>query len=311
MSDVHFPQPVTRLPGKNVIFIVYSIIDTEDALVKIRNVAKNFAGLTRSMQNRYPDENFNAVMAFGAEAWSKYFPQMPVPKQLKTFEEIKGDRYTAVSTPGDLFFHIRSNEMGICYEFAAFLDDKLRGAVESIDETHGFRYRDGRDVIGFVDGTENPAIDREALEFAVIGDEDEGAQGGSYVFIQKYVHNMVAWNQLSTEDQSKAIGRHKYDDVELSDEEKPANAHNAVTNIGDDKKIFRANVPFANTSKGEYGTYFISYARDFSITLQMLNNMFIGDPVGNTDRLLDFSTALTGTLFYAPPYDVLNEIGTE
>ena len=95
----------------------------------------------------------------------------------------------------------------------------------------------------------------------------------------------------------------------VSDEEKPGNAHNAVTNIGDDLKIVRANMPFANTSKGEYGTYFIGYASTFSTTRRMLENMFIGSPAGNTDRLLDFSTAITGTLFFVPSYDLLGELG--
>ena len=120
---------------------------------------------------------------------------------------------------------------------------------------------------------------------------------------------MNAWNALPTEEQEKVIGRRKFNDVELTDEEKPANAHNAVSNIGDDLKIVRGNMPFANTSKGEYGTYFIGYARYFSTTRRMLVNMFIGNPEGNTDRLLDYSTAKTGTLFFVPSFDLLDEIG--
>ena len=168
---------------------------------------------------------------------------------------------------------------------------------------------DGKAIIGFVDGTENPAVDENPYHFAVVGDEDPQFAGGSYVFVQKYIHDMVAWNSLPVEAQEKVIGRRKYNDVELSDEEKPQNAHNAVTNIGDDLKIVRVNMPFANTSKGEYGTYFIGYASTFSTTRKMLENMFIGDPVGNTDRLLDFSTPVTGTLFFVPSYDLLAKLG--
>ena len=215
---------------------------------------------------------------------------------------------TAVSTPGDLLFHIRCKQMGLCFEFASIIDQKLRGVVESIDETHGFRYRDGKAIIGFVDGTENPAVDEDPYRFAVI-DEDPEFMGGSYVFVQKYIHDMVAWNALPVEEQEKVIGRRKFNDVELSDEEKPKNAHNAVTNIGDDLKIVRANMPFAHTSKGEYGTYFIAYASTFSTTRRMLENMFVGDPVGNTDRLLDFSTPITGTLFFVPSYELLDKLG--
>lgn len=308
MNPKHFAQPVTAHAGENVIFIVYRLKDTPETLDKVKDVCSNFTGMIRSMLNRFQEAQFSAVMGFGAEAWHKLFPDKGTPKELAPFEEIKGT-YTAVSTPGDLFFHIRSKQMGLNFEFAANLDRKLKGAVESVDETHGFRYMDGKSIIGFVDGTENPAVDADAAEFGVIGEEDPDFQGGSYVFVQKYLHNMDAWNDLSTEEQEKVIGRRKYDDIELSDEEKPANAHNAVTNIGDELKIIRGNMPFANTSKGEYGTYFIAYSRYFSTTRMMLLNMFIGDPVGNTDRLLDFSTAITGTLFFVPPYDMLGDLG--
>ena len=304
-----FPQSVTAHPGENVIFIVYKITDTPETLDKIKDVCSNFAGLTRSIQNRFQEAQFCSTIGFGAAAWKKYFPNQDMPKELTEFQEIKGDKHTAVSTPGDLFFHIRARKMGICYEFASIIDAKLEGVVEAIDETHGFRYMDGKAIIGFVDGTENPNVDAEAAQFAIIGDEDPAFKGGSYVFVQKYIHDMIAWNNLSTEEQEKAIGRHKFNDVELSDDEKPENAHNAVSNIGDELKIVRANMPFANTSKGEYGTYFIGYARYFSTTHKMLVNMFIGEPAGNTDRLLDFSTPITGTLFFAPSFDLLGELG--
>mgnify|MGYP002750084820 FL=1 len=307
--NANYPQDVTQKPGENAVFIVYALKDLPDTIDKVKDVCANFSALIRSMRNRYPDMQFSCTIGFGADAWKRFFPEQGNPKELQPFEEIKGVKLTAVSTPGDLLFHIRCKQMGLCFEFASIIDQKLRGVVESIDETHGFRYRDGKAIIGFVDGTENPAVDENPYHFAVIGEEDADFAGGSYVFVQKYIHDMVAWNALSVEQQEKVIGRHKFNDVELSDEEKPENAHNAVTNIGDDLKIVRANMPFANTSKGEYGTYFIGYASTFSTTRRMLENMFIGSPAGNTDRLLDFSTAITGTLFFVPSYDLLGELG--
>ena len=261
------------------------------------------------MRNRFHDMQFSCTMGFGADAWTRLFPDKGKPTELSTFSAITGDKYTAVPTSGDFSFNILAQQLALGFEFASILDEKLKGAVVSVDETHGFRYMDGKAIIGFVDGTENPAVDENPYHFAVIGEEDADFAGGSYVFVQKYIHDMVAWNALPVEQQEKVIGRHKFNDVELSDEEKPENAHNAVTNIGDDLKIVRANMPFANTSKGEYGTYFIGYASTFSTTRRMLENMFIGSPAGNTDRLLDFSTAITGTLFFAPSYDLLGELG--
>lgn len=305
----NIPQDVVNKQGDNAIFIVYTLKESPEAIDKVKDVCANFSAMIRSMRNRFPDMQFSCIMGFGADAWSRLFPEQSKPKDLVTFKEIKGQKLTAVSTSGDLFFHIRGKQMGLCFEFASILDEKLSGVVDPVDETHGFRYMDGKAIIGFVDGTENPAVDENPYHFAVVGEEDPEFTGGSYVFVQKYIHDMSAWNALSVEEQEKVIGRRKYNDVELSDQEKPQNAHNAVTNIGDDLKIVRANMPFANTSKGEYGTYFIGYAGTFRTTRQMLENMFIGNPVGNTDRLLDFSTPVTGTLFFAPSYDLLGKLG--
>lgn len=306
------PQDVTEKPGENAIFIVYGLKDGQETVYKVKDLCNNFSALIRSIRNRFPDLEFSCIMGFGADAWENLFPNQPNPKELKPFQQING-KYIAVSTPGDLFFHIRAKRMAACFEMASILEQKLKEVVTPIDEVHGFRYFDGKSIIGFIDGTENPAVDENPYHFAVIGEEDNYFTGGSYAFVQRYIHDMNAWNALSTEEQENAIGRRKFNDVELSDEDKPVNAHNAVTNIqdekGEDLKIVRANMPFANTSKGEYGTYFIGYAGTFTTTRRMLENMFIGDPIGNTDRLLDFSTAVTGTLFFVPSFDLLGELG--
>lgn len=307
-------QDITQTPGECAIFMVYGLVDGHEAASKVKDLCGSLTAIMKSMRNRFPHYEPSCVMAFGAEAWGRLFPEQPYPKELTVFEEIKGEKHSAVSTPGDLLFHIRARKMSACYEIASMIGAQLGQAVTHIDEVHGFRYFDGRAIIGFVDGTENPEGD-ERYAFAAIGDEDPDCKGGSYVFVQKYLHDMEAWNALSTEEQEKAIGRKKYNDIELSDEEKPDNAHNAVTNISDENgnelKLVRGNMPFANPSKGEYGTYFIGYANTFSTTRKMLENMFVGDPVGNTDRLLDFSTAVTGTLFFAPSLDMLEELGGE
>lgn len=305
----NIPQDVTARQGENAIFIVYRLKQSPDTTDKVKDLCANFAALIRSMRNRFPDAAFSCIIGFGADAWSRLFPKEHKPKELETFREIKGEKYTAVSTPGDLLLHIRAREMGLCFEFAAIIDEKLQGVAESIDETHGFRYLDGKAIIGFADGTESPGVDENPYSFAVIGDEDPEFAGGSYAFVQKYIHDMTAWNALPVETQEKVIGRRKFNDVEMSPEEKPANSHSAVANVGDDLKIVRANMPFANTSKGEYGTYFVGYASTFSTTRKMLESMFIGVPPGNTDRLLDFSTPITGTLFFAPSYQLLAELG--
>ncbi|WP_418187460.1 Dyp-type peroxidase [Aliarcobacter lanthieri] len=307
-------QSVTDKPGESALFIVYNVLDNKDTNKKIKDLCSNFAAIIRSMKGRYPELEISGIIGFGSNVWNKLFPKFDKPKELEVFKEIKGEKHTAPSTKGDLFFHIRAKRVAACYEIASILNEKLSGIVEHIDEVHGFRYFDGRSIIGFVDGTENPE-NLEALSSAIIGDNDKKFKGGSYAFVQKYLHDMSKWNSLPTNKQEKVIGRRKFNDVELSDDEKPENAHNAVTNIededGNELKIVRANMPFSNPSKNEFGTYFIGYASTFTTTKKMLENMFIGEPIGNYDRLLDFSTAVTGTLFFIPTFDLLEELVEE
>jgi putative iron-dependent peroxidase len=179
-----------------------------------------------------------------------------------------------------------------------------------VDEVHGFRYFDSRDLLGFVDGTENPT-GQAAIEATLIGDEDPGFAGGSYVVVQKYLHDMAGWNALPTEAQEHIIGRTKLSDIELDDTVKPSWAHSALTVIeenGREIKIVRDNMPFGQVGQGEFGTYFIGYSRSPRTIEQMLENMFIGRPPGNYDRILDFSRAVTGNLFFVPSATFLDEV---
>jgi putative iron-dependent peroxidase len=186
----------------------------------------------------------------------------------------------------------------------------MQGAVSVVDEVHGFRYFDNRDLLGFVDGTENPDGPL-AVSATAIGDEDSDFAGSCYVHVQKYVHDMSSWNSLSVTEQELVIGRTKLENIELDDDAKPANSHIALNVITDDDgtelKIVRHNMPFGELGKGEYGTYFIGYSRTPRVTEQMLENMFLGDPPSNTDRILDFSTAVTGGLFFSPTVDFLDD----
>ncbi|MDR2456625.1 MAG: Dyp-type peroxidase, partial [Deltaproteobacteria bacterium] len=243
-------QNVEAKPGQHAIFMVWGLPDYQKAKPKVLEVCGLLSAWVRSLLNRFPDSDTGAVMGFGALAWPGLFPDRKVPPELKVFEEIKGERHTAPSTPGDLFFHVRSSRVDVAQELAANISRIISTVAEPVDETQGFRFFDGRAIIGFVDGTENPE-NLDASRFARIsgdnlfsGDEDHLL--GSYAFVQKYLHDMTAWEALSVEEQEKAIGRRKFDDRELEDGVKPENAHNAVTNIsdedGEELKIVRANM---------------------------------------------------------------------
>jgi putative iron-dependent peroxidase len=203
--------------------------------------------------------------------------------------------------------------MDLCFELATQIVARLAGAVTTADEVHAFRYFDERDLLGFVDGTENPT-GSAAADAVFIRDEDPAFAGGSYVIVQKYLHNLDAWNKLPTEAQEKIIGRTKLSDIELDGSVKPTSAHNALTTIeenGKEIKILRDNMAFGRPGHGEFGTYFIGYSRSPRTIEQMLENMFIGRPPGNYDRILDFSTAVTGNLFFVPTATFLDSVSSD
>jgi porphyrinogen peroxidase len=301
------PQSVLTPITEAAIFLVVTVdAGAED---EVRDLLADVGGLRRTVGFRIPEGGLTCVAGLGSTLWDRLMGA-PRPAGLHVLPEIAGPRHTAVSTPGDLLFHIRASRLDLCFELAQRLMDRLRPYARVVDEVHGFRSFDQRDLLGFVDGTENPEGDA-ARGAVLVGDEDAAFAGGSYVVVQKYVHDMEGWDALTVEEQERAIGREKLSDVELPDEVKPANSHVALTTIvddsGEERQIVRFNMPFGRVGAGEFGTYFIGYARSPDVIEQMLTNMFVGVPTGNYDRILDFSKALTGNLFFVPSADVLDD----
>jgi putative iron-dependent peroxidase len=304
------PQPVVAPPTPAVMSLVVTMNEGPACDAAVRALCGDLAGLLRAVGFRDLEGRLSCIMAFGSDAWDRLFGA-PRPKELHPFREIRGQHH-AVATPGDILFHIRATRMDLCFELATQIMSRLGGAVSTADEVHGFQYFDDRDLLGFVDGMENP-VDQAAVDAAIIGEEDTAFAGGSYAIVQKYLHDLKRWNAVPVEDQERIIGRAKLSGIELDDAVKPTSAHNALTTIeenGEELKIVRAGTPFGEVGKGEFGTYFISYARSPRRIEQMLENMFVGKPPGNYDRLLDFSRAVTGTLFFVPTATFLEDVAT-
>ncbi|WP_406438710.1 Dyp-type peroxidase [Streptomyces sp. NBC_01613] len=308
-------QPVSQAVlsplTSSALFLVVTVDPGGEPVV--RELLTDLAGLVRSVGFRLPEGELTCVTGIGSDAWDRLFVG-PRPAELHPFREVAGARHIAPATPGDLLFHIKARQPDLCFELATHLMDRLRGIVTVRDEVSGFKYFDERDLLGFVDGTENPtgpAANTAVVIGAADPEQDPDFTGGSYVVVQKYLHDLPAWNALPVEAQERAVGRRKLSDIELPDDLKPADSHVALTTItdpdGTERQILRDNMPFGAPGRGEFGTYFIGYASTPSVIERMLANMFIGDPPGSHDRLLDFSTAVTGTLFHVPTADFLDD----
>ena len=304
------PQPVATGLTRTAIFLVVTINPGAGHRAAIRRLCADLSALVRSVGFREQEGTLSCVVGFGSDAWDQLFGK-PRPRELHRFREIRAGERHAVSTPGDILFHIRAQRMDLCFELETQIMARLGAAVSPVDEVQGFRYFDSRDLIGFVDGTENPK-GQDAVDATLITSEDPVFTAGSYVIIQKYLHDLAGWNKLAVEKQEKIVGRTKLNDVELDDKTKPTYAHNALTKIveedGKEIKILRDNMAFGHAGQKEFGTYFIGYSRSPSTIEKMLQNMFVGRPAGNYDQLLDFSHAVTGNLFFVPSSTFLDNV---
>src|ERR1700723_2921603 len=300
--------PLTRA----AVFLVVALKPGSDNVATVRSFCGDIAKLVRAVEFRDLEAGLSCVVGFGSEAWDRIFGS-PRPAELHPFKEIRSGGRNAVATLGDLLFHIRAKRTDLCFELATQIMTRLGDAVAPVDEVHGFRYFDDRDLIGFVDGTENPR-GQEAIDAVTVGAEDAQFEGGTYVIVQKYLHDMAGWEKLSTEAQERIIGRKKLSDIELDEAVKPTCSHSSLTTIeqnGVEVKILRDNMPFGRPTQGEFGTYFIGYSKSPSTMELMLQNMFVGRPPGNYDRLLDFSRAVTGNLFFVPAASFLDDVSDE
>jgi porphyrinogen peroxidase len=309
---LYLTQPIAAPLSRAAIFLVVTINPGDENRASVVSLCADLSALLRAVGFRDQEAGLSCIMGFGSDAWDRLFG-VPRPAELHPFREIRSGARHAVSTPGDLIFHIRAKHMDLCFELATQIMARLEGAVSTADEVHSFRYFDERDLLGFVDGTENPT-GNAAADAVFIGDEDRAFAGCSYVIVQKYLHDLDAWNALPTEAQERIIGRTKLSDIELDDSVKPTSAHNALTTIVEDGreiKIVRDNMPFGRPGHAEFGTYFIGYSRSARTIEQMLENMFIGRPLGNYDRILDFSRAVTGNLFFIPTATFLDNVAPD
>lgn len=304
------PQSVDAPLSQFAIFLVVNISEGQDALAKVRSVLGGLDDLIKTVGFRDLSARLSCIAGIGSVLWDRLQPASR-PRELKPFAPIKGTAHAAPSTPGDILFHIRAERADLCFEFERLLLAALDTAVTMVDEVSGFRYFDARDLLGFVDGTANPS-GSDIYASALVGEEDPDYAGGSYVVVQKYLHDLAAWGRVPTPLQEKIMGRTKIDNIELDDDDAPRKSHKSLATIVDSEgvehDILRDNMPFGRAGHGEFGIYFIGYSRYLWVIEKMLERMYVGDPPGAYDRLLDFSTPHTGTTFFAPARRTLEAI---
>ena len=303
-------QSIDAPLSRAAVFLVVTVAGDDTALAKVCSALGGLDDLLKTVGFRDLSGRLSCIAGIGRDFWDRLHVDKR-PQELKAFAPIKGPVHSAPSTPGDLLFHIRAERPDLCFEFERILLDSLGSGVTVVDEVSGFRYFDARDLLGFVDGTANPNnLDLPAS--ALVSDEDADFAGGSYVVVQKYLHDLSAWGRVPTPLQEEIIGRTKIDNIEIDDDDAPRKSHKSLATIvdadGNEHDILRDNMPFGRPGRQEFGTYFIGYCRYLWVIEKMLERMFVGDPPGAYDRLLDFSTPQTGATFFAPARSTLQAL---
>ena len=297
---------ILPLPSNHARFIVLRLKDLSIDGLK-EQLAAMFTTRDRLI-TQHPQSEIKTAVAFGPELWAKLYDQSP--EGFKQLEPIHGSFEMPV-VPADVLIHIASARTDICFALSQSFFEGIQDQVEVLDERVCFRNFDGRDLTGFIDGTENPQFPDDRGETALLSEEAGIFADGSFVFAQRYAHDLDKWKKLKVDAQEHVMGRTKLESIELDDDVKPNNAHIARTVVEDDEgeelEILRHSLPYGD-GRGDQGLFFIAYTKDLTRIDKMLVRMFGTSGDGIHDRLLHFVTALDGAYYFAPSEELLEEV---
>jgi putative iron-dependent peroxidase len=297
---------ILPLPSDHARFIVLRLKDL--TLPELKEKIEDLLDTRDRLITQHPNAEIKTAIAFGPELWAKLYAQSP--SGFKQLDPMQG-AFEMPVVPADVLIHIASQRSDICFTLSQAFFDGIQDKVEVLDERVCFRYFDGRDLTGFIDGTENPQFPDDRAETALLAEDAGIFADGSFVFAQRYIHDLDKWKRLKVDAQENVMGRSKLESIEMDDDVKPENAHIARVVIEDDKgeemEILRHSLPYGD-GKGEQGLFFIAYTKNLGIIDDMLKHMFGTTGDGIHDRLLHFVTAVDGAYFFAPSEELLEEV---
>lgn len=217
---------------------------------------------------------------------------------LHNFPVFENSSINLPSTPSSLWLWLRGADQGELIHRSRFLCKLLEDAFECTDIIDAFRYGDGLDLSGFVDGTENPHAER-AFDAAIVQSDDPDLDGSSFVAVQKWIHDLDYLFSLSAEEQDLIIGRRKQGDTEIQNA--PSTSHikrTAQESFTPEAFIVRRSMPWADTESE--GLMFVAFGKDFDAYERLLKNM-LGINDETIDQLFRFSTPISGAYYWCPP----------
>src|SRR5690606_29133023 len=251
---------ILPLPADHARFIVLRLQDL--SLEELKQQLELLFSTRDRLITQHPHAQIKTAVAFGPELWSRLYSQSPAG--FKQLEPIQGS-FAMPVVPADVLIHIASARADICFALSQAFFEGIQDQVEVLDERVCFRYFDGRDITGFIDGTENPQFPDDRAEVALLSEDAGIFQDGSFIFAQRYAHDLEKWKKLKVDTQEQVMGRSKLESIELEDEVKPADAHVARTVVedeeGEEMEILRHSLPYGD-GRGDQGLFFIAYTKD-------------------------------------------------
>ncbi|PKH85618.1 Dyp-type peroxidase [Colwellia sp. Bg11-28] len=288
-------------------YLLFNALDDKNAF--IRAAISRLPKLFDNYSDQFSEANLIGVVAIGDAYWDEFYPQAR-PAMLAPFPAMHSDDRVAPTNSYDIYIEIRSDRADVNHIVSTKVCELLGDSVELIEQVQAFRFLDGRDLTGFVDGTENPqGLHRR--EVALVKEQDDvNFTGGSYLHTQRYQHNLTLWGSLAEHEQEDVYGRTKLDNVEYDSEDKALTAHTKRTSLKDEQgnsiEIVRQSMPYGDMKRK--GLFFVSYCQSPKPFETMLKSMIHGDGHGNSDHLLKYTQAETGSAFFAPSLTFLAHV---
>ncbi|WP_168378809.1 Dyp-type peroxidase [Acinetobacter cumulans] len=297
---------ILPLPSDHARFIVLRL--KELTISELKEQLEDLFNTRDRLITQHPNAQIKTAVAFGPELWAQLYSQAPAG--FKQLDPIQGS-FNMPVVPADVLIHIAAQRTDICFALSQTFFDGIQDKVDVLDERVCFRNFDGRDLTGFIDGTENPQFPDDRAETALLSEDAGIFADGSFVFAQRYAHNLDKWKKLKVDAQEHVIGRTKLESIELNEDEQPENSHVSRTVVEDDEgeelAILRHSLPYGD-GRGDQGLFFIAYTKDLSIIDSMLVRMFGTSGDGIHDRLLHFVTPMDGAYYFAPSEELLEEV---
>lgn len=294
-------------PNLHGTYLLFNALDDKNAF--IRAAISRLPKLFDNYAEQFSEANLIGVVAIGDAYWDEFYP-LARPALLAPFPAMNsGDRVAPISSH-DIYIEIRSDRADVNHIVSSKVCELFGDSVELIEQVQAFRFLDGRDLTGFVDGTENPQGLHRREVALVKAEQDNNFAGGSYLHTQRYQHNLKLWGALAEHEQEDVYGRTKLDNIEYESADKPLTAHTKRTSLKDESgnsiEIVRQSMPYGDMKRK--GLFFVSYCHSPKPFEIMLNSMIHGDGHGNSDHLLKYTQAETGSAFFAPSLSFLAQL---